>query len=411
MGSCTQNGDPYMKTWPLAAAVMLGSAASAQDVRISPLVDARLRWEQVDQADIPHDAEAVTARIRSGLKAQKGAFQALVESEATLAIVERYNSGTNGLTRYPLVIDPQNVELNRAQLRYGAHDVIATVVGRQLVELADQRFVGSANWRQNQQTYDAARVQLGNPKRLFADVTYAWSVRTVNGIDGAGARPQSIGGDNFFALVGTATPLGTVTAFAYLIDQDAATVQGFRLENQTYGLRLAGARRIGTVGLVYAAAWARQSDWHRNPNRYAASYWLAEATATTGVLSLSAGQEVLGGDDGRLLTSVQTPLASVFKFQGWAGKFTTTPANGVRDLYGGAAVAWKKAGPFPGAGVSATYHRFRSDRLDQHYGTEWDLLASIRHNRTTLSARYARYRADAFATDTDKAWLEIGWTL
>lgn len=399
-----------MKSWPLAAAVALGSAASAQDIRVSPLIDARLRWEQVDQADMPRDAEAVTARIRSGLKVDDGAFQALIETEATLAIVEHYNSGTNGLTRYPLVIDPQNIELNRAQLRYAAHDGAATA-GRQLIELADQRFVGSANWRQNQQTYDAARVQWGSPKRLFADVTYAWSVRTVNGIDGAGARPQSIGGDNVFALVGAATPLGTVTAFAYLIDQDAAALQGFRLENQTYGLRLAGARRLGAVGLTYAASWARQSGWHRNPNPYAASYWLAEATAKTGVLSLSAGQEVLGADDGRPLTSVQTPLASVFKFQGWAGKFTTTPANGVRDLYGGAALAWKQAGPFSGAGVSATYHRFRSDRLDQHYGAEWDLLASIKRYRTTLSARYARYRAAAFATDTDKAWLEIDWTL
>lgn len=410
MPSRIAQGGSYVKTWPLAAAAALGGGASAQDVRVSPLIDARLRWEQVSQADTPRNAEAVTARIRSGLKAGTGRFEALIEGEATLAIVEHYNSGTNGLARYPLVNDPQNIELNRAQLRYAAPDAVATA-GRQLIELGDQRFVGSANWRQNQQTYDAARVQWGDPKRLFADLTYAWSVRTVNGIDGGGARPQAIGGDNVFALAGAATPLGAVTAFAYLVDQDAAAVQGFRLESQTYGLRLAGTRRLGTVGLAYAASWARQSDWHRNPNHYAASYWLAEATATIGVVSLTAGQEVLGADDGRPLTSVQTPLASVFKFQGWAGKFTTTPANGVRDLYGGAALAWKNPGPFSGAGVSATYHRFRSDRAGQRYGAEWDLLASVKLRHTSLSARYARYRADAFATNTDKAWLEIDWTL
>lgn len=399
-----------MKTWPLAAMLLLGGTASAQTVRVTPLVDARLRWEEVHQDGIARDADAVTARIRSGVQAQSGRLQALVEAEATLAIVERYDSGTNGRTAYPLVVDPQNIELNRAQLRYAAPGLAATA-GRQLIELADQRFVGSANFRQNQQTFDAARLQLGDSKRLFADVTYAWSDRTVNGIDGTRTRPQAIGGDNLFALAGVATPVGLLTAFAYLVDQDAAAVQGFRLESQTYGLRLAGSRRLGRIGVAYAASWARQSDWHRNPNDYAASYWLIEGSATAGPLTLAAGNEVLGADDGRALTSVQTPLAALFKWQGWANKFLTTPPNGVRDLYGTAALGWKKLGPADTAALSATFHRFRSDRLDQHYGTEWDLLATVKHGRTSLSARYARYRARAFATDTSKVWLEADWTL
>ena len=400
-----------MKTWPLAAVALFGSAAAAQDIRLTPLIDARLRWEQVDQADIPRDAEAVTARVRSGLAADAGPFQALVETEATLAIVEHYNSGTNGLAAYPLVVDPQNIELNRAQLRYAAHGVTVTG-GRQVIELADQRFVGSANFRQNQQTYDAARFQWGDTKRLFADVTYSWSDRSVNGINGAGARPQSISGNNVFALAGIHSPIGMVTGFAYLIDQDEIAVQGFRLESQTYGVRLVDTRKLGHgLGIGYTASYARQSDWHRNPNHYAASYWLLEGNATAGPVTLTAGQEVLGADDGRALTSVQTPLASLFKFQGWADKFTTTPPNGIRDLYGTGALAWKKVGPLDAIGLSATYHRFRSDRLDQRYGDDWDFLASVKRGHTMLSARYARYRANAFATDTDKLWLEADWVL
>ena len=46
--------------------------------------------------------------------------------------------------------------------------------------------------------------------------------------------------------------------------------------------------------------------------------------------------------DGVALTSFQTPLATGFKFQGWADKFLTTPPNGVRDLYAGAGYGWKK---------------------------------------------------------------------
>ena len=400
-----------MRTFPLAAVALLGSAASAQDVRLSPLVDARVRYERVEQRDIARNADALTARVRTGIKGERGPFQALVEAEATLAIVERYNSGTNGRTGYPLVVDPQNIELNRAQLRYAAHAVTLTA-GRQLVELADQRFVGSANWRQNQQTYDAARFQWGDAAHVFADVTYAWSVRTVNGIDGTPTRPQAIGGDNVFALAGAKTPVGTLTGFAYLVDQDARAVQNFALSSQTYGVRLAGSRKLGrAVTLGYVGSWARQRDWHRNPNAYAASYWLAEGTASRNVVSLTAGYEVLGADDGRALTSVQTPLASFFRFNGWAGKFGTTPPNGLRDLYGTGTLTWKNVGPFAAAGLTATYHRFRSDRLDTPYGTEWDLLASVKRGRTALSARYAHYRAERFATDTDKLWLEADWIL
>lgn len=319
----------------LAAATPATAAAQ----RVTPLLDARLRWEQVDQAGFPDKADAVTARVRSGVALADGPWQLLVEDEATLALVPDYNSGSNARTRYPLVVDPQDIELNRAQLRYAAHGVAVTA-SRQLLELADQRFVGSAVFRQNEQTYDAVRVQLGAPTRAFADVSYAWSDRTVNGVNGAGARPTAIAGDNVFALAGAPTPLGTLTGFAYLVDQDERAVQAFRLSSQTYGARLTGSIRPAPhLSLAYTGSWARQSDWHRNPNRYRADYWLVEGSGSYRALTLTAGQEVLGADDGRALTSVQTPLASLFKFNGWADKFTTTPPDGLRDRYAGAALA------------------------------------------------------------------------
>lgn len=404
-----------MKPWPLAVVALLGGAASAQDIKLTPLIDARVRLEEVDQRDLPRGADALTARMRAGVSADSGPWQVLVESEATLGIVTDFNTGTNGRAAYPVVADPNNIELNRAQLRYRAHGVAVTA-GRQLLELADQRFVGSANWRQNQQTFDAARVQWGDPKRIFTDLTYARSARTVNGINGAGTRPTAVNGNDVFALAGAATPMGTVTGFAYLVDEDHdgndVPVQGYHLASQTYGVRLTGAHDFsGNMRVAYVASWARQSDWHRNPNDYAADYWMAEATGTVRFLSLTGAYEVLGADDGRPLTSVQTPLASLFKFQGWADKFTTTPPNGVRDLYGTAGLAWKKLGPLTSAGLSVTYHRFTSDRLNQQYGDEWDLLASAKRGHTTFSARYARYRADTFAADADKFWLEADWAL
>ena len=193
-----------------ATAGVLPAIADAQDVRVTPLVEARFRWEHVDQAGLPRDADAVTARVRAGVAASSGPWQALVEAEGVFAPLERYDSGTNGRPRYPLVVDPQNIELNRAQLRYADGHLTATA-GRQRLELADQRFVGSASFRQSEQTFDAVRAVWGKPTSVFVDATYVWSVRTVNGIDGRGARQQAVSGDNLFVLAGARTPAGTLS--------------------------------------------------------------------------------------------------------------------------------------------------------------------------------------------------------
>jgi len=59
--------------------------------------------------------------------------------------------------------------------------------------------------------------------------------------------------------------------------------------------------------------------------------------------------------------------------------------------------------------VQADWHRFDSDRISRHYGDEIDLLAAATKGRTQVSARFARYMADRFATDTSKFWLEVDW--
>lgn len=179
------------------------------------------------------------------------------------------------------------------------------------------------------------------------------------------------------------------------------------LSSQTYGTRFAGAGSVSKgVTLSYQPGYARQLDYHRNPNDYHASYYLADATLDFGTLKVGGGYEVLGAAGGTALTSFQTPLATAFKFQGWADKFLTTPANGIHDRYGSARCGWKKIGVVDALSVQAIYHDFRSDRLDQHYGTAWDLLAAAKIGRATLSARYADYAAKTFATDTRKFWLQ-----
>jgi hypothetical protein len=254
----------------LYAAAFVASAqpACAQEVRA--LAEARLRHEHVEQDGLPQDADAVTARVRAGVQVSQGAWSVLAEAQGTMALDDRYYDGLHGATTRPQVGDPENVALYRAQLQYRTAPLTLTA-GRQRITLDDERFVGGAAIRQNAQSFDAVRAEIVLAKGLKLDLSYAWDVRTIWGVEGNGARQPGIVGDNIFANLSVATPLGMLTGFAYLVDQDEAAVQGFRLSSQSYGVRLAGTQSLGGgAKLAWQLSHARQSDYHRNPNDYAA---------------------------------------------------------------------------------------------------------------------------------------------
>ncbi|MDC7808737.1 hypothetical protein [Sphingomonas koreensis] len=386
------------------------AAAQAQALAVQPLAEARLRYEQADQDGLAHDSDALTLRVRAGVQASHGPFLALAEAQANLAIAGDYYDGLQGAATRPLIADPQNVALYRAQLGLKLPFGMLTA-GRQRILLDEERFVGGVGFRQNGQSFDAVRAEVAPLKGLKADIIYAWSVRTIWGVDGTGARQRAVGGDNIFANLSYVTPVGTFTGFGYWVDQDKVEVQGYRLSSKTFGARLAGTRPVGKAKLGYQLSFARQSDMGRNPNDYVADYWLAEIALDLNGPKLGAGYEVLGASSGAALTSFQTPLGTNFKFQGWADKYLTTPPNGVRDLYVSAGWGWKAIGPAKGVTLQAVWHRYESDRLTGHYGDELNLMASAKFGKTTASVRFADYQADLFATDTRKFWLQLDWTI
>lgn len=396
-----------MRALPLllaTGAVLTAVPALAQPMVFKPIVDARLRYEGVDQDGLSKDADAVTVRLRAGGELTSGAWSLLVEGEGTLAIDGGYNSTTNGKTLYPTVADPQNVELNRIQLQYRGLAKTLVTVGRQRINLDDQRFVGSVAWRQNEQTFDAVRIESSALGPVNIDVTYSWSDRSIYGVD---SPLQSIGGDNLLAQAGV--KLGPVTAkgFAYLVDQDQPGRRQF--SSQTYGLRAVGAFPLGKAAkLTLIGSYARQSDYHNNPYDYAADYYLGEAALAVKGFTITGGYEVLGASSGAAFTSFQTPLATLHKFQGWADKFLTTPANGIRDAYASAGYALPKTS----VSMLVTYHRFDSDRLSIDYGHEWDAQVGFKPTKhTALLLKYADYQAKSFATDTQKLWLQLDYIL
>jgi hypothetical protein len=373
------------------------------DLSFDPIIDARLRYEHVDQPTT--DADALTMRLRAGFELKHASgLSFLAEGEGTLAIVDDYNAFPFVIAsnqRRPadsVVADPMNVELNRLQLQYKAKS-FAVTVGRQRINLDDQRWVGSVGWRQNEQTFDAVRAEaLIGPVSL--DGTYSNSQRTIFGID-AGPR-QSYDGDFFLLGAGVKAGPVVVKGFAYLLDYDAAFFAAN--SSQTYGARATAAFPIGGKNkLNLAASYARQSDYGSNPFRYAADYIAAEGGATISDFAIAAGYEKLGSDNGRAL---QTPMATLHKFNGWADVFLTTPNAGLQDFYGSAAYKFSGVKALPGLNAAVIYHRFESDVNSVHYGNEWDASLGFKLGQVALLAKYADYNADQFSVDTSKVWLQ-----
>ena len=381
---------------------------------LDPIVEGRLRWEHVDQPTT--DADAMTLRLRLGgeLKHARSHLALLAEAEGTVAIGNNYNAfsfvvpSSQRRPQFSTVADPENIELNRLQLQYKGKAVTITV-GRQRLVLDDQRFVGPAGWRQNEQTFDAARIEakLG-PVSL--DGTYSINQRTVLGYD-AGPRTAY---DGNFVFLGAGAKLGPVNvkAFAYLLDYDAAEQAGTQAialaDTQTYGLRATTSLPLSkVVKLNLAASYARQSNYQQNPQSYGVDYLAAEGGVAYKGFAANVGYEKLGASAaaGR---SFQTPMATLHKFNGWADLFTTTPANGLQDIYGGMTYAFAKGKGLPGLNGAATYHEYDSAIGGVNFGHEWDASVGLKLLRGVNGLiKYADYKARGFGVDTSKFWLQV----
>jgi hypothetical protein len=377
-----------------------------------PLADARLRYENVDQEPFAKEANALTLRARLGFETGKAWNTALLaEGDFNWPLVSHYNGTTTPADpRYPVVADPEAYELNRLQLTNTSMVDTTLTLGRQRINLDDQRFVGNVGWRQNEQTFDGLRVVNKHIPNLAIDVSYINRVNRVFGPKGrAGANDGRFTGDTFLVNLAWQLPIGKLTGFGYLVDIEQRPAP-IRDSTQTYGLRLQGEKPLAKVKLAYVASWATQRAWQDNPLRFNNDYRMVELTATYRQYSLGAGYEALQGDGTK---GFATPLATLHRFQGWADKFLATPVNGIDDLYATAGYNSKGVGPLETLGFTAAWHDYESDRLSIDYGSELDLQLVGKYKRFTGTVKYAAY--DAASTtptvrDTDKLWVQVDFT-
>ncbi len=338
-------------------------------------------------------------------------FQALFETDLVGRLGdEDYNDGKNGKTQFPVIADPATAELNQFWLSWTGLPQTTIKAGRQVINLDNQRFIGSVGWRQNDQTFNAAAIENKSIENLALSYTY---VRTVNRVFGHEHPQGDWDGNTHLAHAAYAfAPWLNVAGYGYWLDFDIAPASS----NMTYGLRLTGDVPLNDAWtFFYEAEGAKQYDHGNNPTNYDENYYLLAPGIKGHGLTLQAGFESLGGDG---TNAFQTPLATLHAFNGWADKFLTTPATGLEDAYG--KVSYKISGLnewLDDTTLTAVYHDFSGDR-SADYGSELDLSvgksfelpdAGQPFKAVDVLFKYADYEADdAPFTDTQKAWVQIG---
>lgn len=388
---------------PIASADQTASAFETAISETRPLFNARLRYEGVNQDGLPEDADAITYRFRAGL--ETGSFydtKLLIEFDHIDDLVDDFNSTTNGKTMYPVVADPKGTDLNRFKLTNTAIPDTTITIGRQRIILDDSRFVGNVGWRQNEQTFDAVRVQNIGLGEFNFDVSYVDQVNRIFGDESPVGRWD---GDTYLVNVSHPTPVGKLTGFGYFIDIED---DGGVFSSQTLGGRLAGKQDVGAGSLSYAFSYAQQSDYADSPLDYEADYLLAEGSYAVNGFMFGVGYEVLGGDTQR---GFQTPLATLHKFQGWTDKFLATPATGVEDIYAKVGYNFGDIGFLGGLNTNGFYHDLSADIGGADYGSEFGFVATAKIDKVSVTLKFADYNADGLGTDTSKLWFQLDFAL
>ena len=391
-------------------------AAEPNAIRVAigeskPIIDTRLRMEEVDQDPLAEDAHAITLRARLGFETGKAwNTSLLIEGDAIVPLQDDYrpDPAVPTMVTYPVVADDEAYEINRFQFTNTSLPGTTLTLGRQRILLDDQRFIGNSGWRQNEQTFDAFRMVNRSVKNLTLDATYLNRVNRVNGPD----SPHGVyKGDGLLLNGGYQTKIGKFSAFGYLLDFEPITnipagINPVRDSTSTYGLRFAGEKPVGKIKLAYATSYATQADYGDNPFNFDLDYVFGEVTATFRQFGLGVGTEIMEGNGVKGFT---TPLASLHKFQGWADKFLTTPPNGIEDLYANASVNLKGVGVLDTLGFIVTYHDYNAERISADYGSEWDASIAAKHKRFNLMLKYADYQQGELvsARTTSKLWAQI----
>jgi hypothetical protein len=384
-------------------------------------LDMRLRYETTDVEGLD-DGDNLSLRIRPSFTSEVIAgFQFMLEGEFTgIEDKDGYNAaGVHGDPGKAVIADPENSQLEQLWLSYTHDDRVSLKLGRQVIAWDGQRWIGHVAWRQNRQTFDAVTLDAKLAEGLNLKYAFIDKVIRIFGDDAPDTGfSEEFGSESHMLNVAyDSGVLGKVTAYAYLVD--LANGAGDVPSHNTYGVSVYRQFKGEPADLGLYLEYAYQEDGAGNSLDFGTEYVHARLDAKCHGFSAEVGYELLGADRTNTgsYVSLQTPLATAHKFNGFADSFLVTPSNGLQDYY--AMLAYKfELGEAIGPLIAKVWHHeFYSHRgaSEEYLGNEFDavLVKPIPlpiPGKLAFLAKYADFHSPARA-DIRRTSVELNYAL
>ena len=146
------------------------------------LLNLRPRYEHVDLATKPENAEAFTLRSLVGWETKPYYGVGITVQAINVAhITDDFNDdpAQNAASPYPLVPDPDDTDFNQVYLDYTGLPNTRLRLGKQSIKLDNVRFIGNVEFRQVMQVFNGLTVEnksLPNTELYFAHLVRVKSI-------------------------------------------------------------------------------------------------------------------------------------------------------------------------------------------------------------------------------------------
>lgn len=376
----------------------------------------------------------------------------LAPGKPNLPAVNRYTEG------YAIIPDNDFEEINELYIGWRAptggcpsapgpcDGPLSFKIGRQTVIYDNHRWVGDVIWRGNNVAMDAFRVDktLG---KLGISYTYVDKVKRLFGPDSIFNEWEM--DDSHLINISYKLPQfnGKLVAYGYLLDFDDNPRTPFpegtgmappfvgpvSFDSETYGVRFTGRHEFSdTLDIQSELEYANQDPTDDSISALDDNdYYNIEFGIRFGgtrvdnlgfmpigepTYQIRVGYEVLESNGANAL---QTPLATVHAFNGWADKFvaapggSATPLGGIEDTSVTLTILGLMGNKIGKNKLVINYHDYSTDRSYMSgnnrisdYGDEWGVLWGKPFKGKFLFAiKYTDFESeDGFSTDTKKFW-------
>lgn len=394
---------------------LLGLALSPS---VMALGDHHLDWSgrsRYAYVDTESNGQAASLLLRATLDSS---WCSILKSELEIdhvatALKEDHSDGVR-LNDQPLIPDPPSTEVNQAWVAVDLDELFFTL-GRQRINLDNQRFVGGNAFWQNEQTFDAfaSRLKISSNSQLA--YTY---IANANRIYGDEADKNNTGSEPVYGSPDwrPAGLLGDHEHRSHLArlewnewDYTRVVAYGYRIDNRDMP-----SVSSNTLGASYSLNYKQDAIKYRvqieaaRQNRFeldveGLAYYALDLGVGVGTYEFSGRYEMLDAKEGAAFV---TPLGSNHDFEGWADEIENTPATGVRDF--SLALLWR-ASPLR---IETAYHFFSQAQGDADIGREWDLDFVYKPARKhAISLRFAQFEPDDDSHSVRKVFLDYSYNL